>query len=320
MPKTLAEVHDETMERLREKPEIVTGRREKIAALRKRIDESKVLVFPRCPQLRRRQNCWFSTDQSDSKKKTKVVKVQVMGVDVGRVKLDAKSNSWTFSPDENKFPDLVDRKWNWSHDPKDAKKIRTFLKEQCFAHAKAKRDSEREIQWVLANDLGSTTHEALRWLQPVTLKNHFTEFGVAITESGKASTGNIDLMVRRGKGAKRGFLVFELKEPESIDVEKALQQAIRYATTLEYEANKDGSDSNNLENYHIVFGSAGKGPLQVGAVVVMEMKVAKIAKELLEQYWSDHGRSLIDRLGFLLYEFKNDKVVSWQWLKDWDAR
>jgi hypothetical protein len=114
--------------------------------------------------------------------------------------------------------------------------------------------------------------------------------------------------------------VFELKKPGVTKVEEALQQALRYATALDIEANEGKQE--NRENYHTIFGSKGKGRLEIGAVVVLEDKgkIRRDAPAILQQYWAEHGDSKIDRIGMLLYKFDQNKVKSWEWLPGWDAR
>lgn len=143
-----------------------------------------------------------------------------------------------------------------------------------------------------------------------------------MTKDGKTGTGNIDLVVRRGKGADRGFLVFEVKGPEEKNVEEALKQALRYATALSIESN--GGTKRNREDYHAVFESKGKETLQIDAAIVMAdiPEVRCRAADLVSQYLADRGESAIERIGVLLYDFdaKAGAVRAWKWLEGRDPR
>jgi hypothetical protein len=304
--KNIAELHAAVAAELSKKPEVVNKRRKAIAALRK--GKSKGLKLP----LPKKRKAWFSTNQTDTSNSLNGARVQVLGIDVGELKLNEDETCYVFHPNGKNFPEFQDVKWKWSKDAKDAKKIRNFLAE-CETHSKAAPGNEREIQWQLANALGDGKLEPFRNLQPVTWCKRFTEIGVSVTISGKAATGNIDLLVRR---SGRGFLVFEVKAPGKTDIEATLQQALRYATALHIEANE--GTSKDLENYNSVFGSNSKKELKIGAVIVMQNKpkVSREAAKIITQYCSVRGDSKIDRLGVLLYDFDGSKVTGWKWLND----
>ena len=198
--------------------------------------------------------------------------------------------------------------------------MREFL-DCCKKHGKAKSTNEREIQWQFADallDKSKSENKALGKLQTVVWNGCFAELGVCVTAKGTVGNGTIDLMVRSGKTFPRGFLVFELKRLGVTDVKKALRQALSYATALKFEAN-NGANPDNLLNYHYVFGSRGKGPLHVGAVVVIEddRVVREEAGEYLGQYHKDCIST--DPVGVLLYRIDGGKT-SWEWLAGWDAR
>ena len=162
--------------------------------------------------------------------------------------------------------------------------------------------------------------ESLEHLRAVEWHKCFTEVGVSVTSEGTVGTGNIDLVVRRGKGANRGFLVFEVKGPGTKNVEATLKQALRYATALAIEAN--GGSERECDDYHAVFGSKGKKPLQIDAVIVMEdiPEVCRRAEKLVPQYLADRGDSAINRIGVLLYKFDGKAVSAWRWLPGRDPR
>lgn len=252
-------------------------------------------------------------------------RVQLLGIEAGELLLDHSTEkpSFLFYPNKkirSKHPELPDSPWKWSKDGRHGQAIREFLK-LCESHPKAKPDNEREIQWQLAHAFKKDKSGALRGFQTVKWHGLFTEIGVSVTESGKLGTGNIDLVVRRGKGGQRGFLVFELKKPGDTKIEAALIQALQYATALHIEVNNGGLG--NQENYRKVFGAGGTKKLKISAVIVMEDdtdgRIRRDAPDIMKRYSDNRGDSPIDRLGVLLYTFKG-KVTSWQWLKGWDAR
>lgn len=330
----LAMIHDEVVNALKSNTAKVKQRRDAIAALAKAltIAASAKATQKRdalLPPLLRRRKAWFSTTQTDAANADICIRLQLLGVDVGalRYSCGARSdeNHFWFYPKKHLvtllgFPDCGP--WKWSNDPKAARLIRQFF-DKCATVKGAKAHNEREIQWQLANALQSGD-DALRNLQPVTWNGCYTEIGVSVNKTGQPGTGNIDLLVRRGKGGQRGFIVFELKKPGDKGIVKALQQALRYATALNCEANE--GDTDNQANYHVVFGSRGKAKLKVGAAVVLDAgdgdRVRNRATAILKQYWAKRGESQIDRIGVLLYKFdpKTKKAKNWEWLSGWDAR
>jgi hypothetical protein len=322
MRKTIHDIHEEVVKKLNtpEGLERVRQRREKMKALEvalKNLRESNPELL-----LRGRRKAWFSTTQSDAARARGDVRVQVLGVEAGTLKLEGDPLGYFFYPKKENFPKAVGR-WKWSDNRRDAKQIRDFLKE-CEHHPKAKPENEREIQWQFGHALRAkkSIDSALRHLQPVTWNKRSTEVGVSLTRDGNLGTrpGTIDLVVRRGVGGRRGFLIFELKRPGDTNVEAALHQAIRYAITLHIEANGDGVP----ETYNSVFGSGSRGELRFGAVLVMENSeiVRRAACERLLELCSDCGTSPLDRIGVLLYRFDREKrrAHSWTWLDGWDGR
>jgi hypothetical protein len=309
--KNIAEIHDAVVAALSKNPKVVNNRRKAIAALEE--GKAKGLKLP----LQKRRNVWFSTTQTDTISAQGVTRVQVLGIEVGQLKLNEDKTCFIFYPDGKKFPAYLDKKWKWSKDAKDAVEIRRYLTE-CKKHQNAKPENEREIQWQLANALGDGKFDAFRWLQPVTWSEHFTEIGVSVTKLGEAGTGNIDLMVRRGRTPEtRGYLVFEVKAPSETDVKDPLEQALRYATALHFETEKGTPE--DRENYTFVFGAKkSKKELNIGAVIVMKNspEVRLKAATLIDQYCRNRGKSKIDRIGVLLYDFDGHKVTGWEWLDE----
>ena len=304
-------IHQEVTDVLRKNPIKVDDRRRAIAALRKGLEKGLPLSLPR-------RRAWFSTTQTDVTNAKACARVQVLGVEAGELKLSKADHSYVFVPNAKRFPEYAGVRWAWSGDADDGKKIRAFLKE-CEGYSMSDPSNEREIQWQLANAFGAKTL-SLRHLGAVKWNKRFTEVGVSVTKDGKAGTGNIDLVARRGKGADRGFLVFEVKGPDDTNVEAALKQALRYATALSIEAN--GGSERERDDYHAVFGSKGKKPLQIDAVIVMEdiPEVCRRAEQLVPQYLADRGKSAIKRIGVLLYRFDGKPVSAWRWLPGRDPR
>lgn len=309
--KNIAELHAAVAAELSKKPEVVNKRREAIAELREGKSKGHKFQSPR-----KRRNVWFSTTQTDTISAKSIIRVQFLGIEVGQLKLNEDKTYFVFHPDGKKFPAFLNKKWRWSGDAKDAKEIRQFLA-VCAKHPKATPENERDIQWQLANAIRDTKLEPFRNLQPVTMCKRFTEIGVSVKISGKAATGNIDLMVRRKGG---GYLVFEVKAPREKDVKKPLQQALLYATALHIEANE--GKLKDLENYHSVFGAKRKEKLKIGAVIVIKNspEIRREAEDIITQYSNDRGGSKIDRIGVLLYDFEDRKVTGWTWLPRWDPR
>lgn len=313
---SIATIHEAVKETLQKNPEIIKSRRNEVESLCTGLDKFQKTSWP----LLRKRNVWFSTTQGDTQFARGKIHVQTLGIEVGFLSLD-KKNICRFHPTLLNFVQAQEEAkggWAWSKNRRDANIIKDYLK-RCEKHSKANMDNEREIQWQLADALKRPTDEALRRLQPVTWNGRFTEVGVAVNEAGNPSTGNIDLIVRRGDGGNRGFLVFEIKKPGCTSIESALKQAIRYATALAIEANDDGKD--NLVRYHRAFGSRGKVAMPIGAVVVLEdcPKVRKEGPTVLQRYWKTRGKSKIDRIGLLLYK-KNENGLTYEWLENWDAR
>lgn len=309
----ISTIHQAVTAVLRRNPIKIDDRRQSIAALRKGLEKGLPLPLPR-------RRAWYSTTQTDVTNAKACARVQVLGVEAGELILGKASKSWEFVPNAKRYPQYAGARWAWSKNAADGKKIRDFLGE-CEKHPEADPLNEREIQWQLANALGAKT-TSLRNLSAVKWNKRFTEVGVSVTKEGKAGTGNIDLVVRRGKGGDRGFLVFEVKGPDDTNVEAALKQALRYAEALSIEAN--GGNKRNREDYHAVFESKGKETLQIDAVIVMANlpEVRRRAADLVSQYLADRGDSAIERIGVLLYDFdaKAGKVREWKWLEGRDPR
>ena len=302
----ISTIHQEVTDVLRKNPAKVDDRRRAIAALKKGLEKGLPLPLPR-------RRAWFSTTQTDVTNAKACARVQVLGVEVGEVRLAKTGKCYEFVPSDKRY---AGARWAWSGNAGDGKKIRDFLGE-----CEKQSSNEREIQWQLANAFGAKT-PSLRHLGAVKWNKRFTEVGVSVTKDGKAGTGNIDLVVRRGKGADRGFLVFEVKGPEEKNVEEALKQALRYATALSIESN--GGTKRNREDYHAVFESKGKETLQIDAAIVMAdiPEVRCRAADLVSQYLADRGESAIERIGVLLYDFdaKAGAVRAWKWLEGRDPR
>jgi hypothetical protein len=314
-------IHEAVITALRGAPKKVENRRKAVAALHKGLEKFTKKSRP----LLRSRDAWFSTTQGDTTAAAGKVRVQTHGIDVGHLSVDSKTKAYIFYPNDQcvcdtKISGNGKTGWAWSNVPSDAKKIREFI-EACKTLPKAKENSEREIQWILADALqASPKPAALKGMKPVTWNGLFVELGVSVNEAGKSATGNIDLLVRR-RGGKQGgrFLVFEIKKPGFSEIEKALDQAIRYATALSVEAN-DG-DEKNLSRYNRVFDSRGRAKLVIGVVAVLAdcEKVREYAPNILQAYWNDRADSRIDRLGLLLYK-KEGPQYTWSWLDGWDAR
>jgi len=308
----VSKIHADVVAVLQQNPDKVAGRRAAIAALKLGLAQELN------PPLPRRRRAWFSTTQSQTTSAKGGARVQVLGLDAGELRFEATAHRYEFHPNAKLFPEHRGHHWAWSKSADDAKRIRDYLA-KCEEHPKASFKNEREIQWRLANALGRKT-PALRNLGPVKWHGRATEIGVSINKKGDIGTGNIDLVVRRGAGGDRGYLVFEVKAPGDTNIEAALVQALRYASALHVEANL-GSAANRA-NYNAVFESTSTAKLTIGAVVVMEDSASVRAKasRLLAQYWGTTGDSPIDRLGVLLYRLGAKGTLSWDWLPDWDAR
>jgi hypothetical protein len=315
---TLARIHEEVTFWLTANPKKVQKRRGKIAAVAEGLRKLENLEkMEKIPTLRPRM-AWFSTTQTQAQMGRGQMNLQVLGKAAGTLSLDSE-RKWMFEPNLKGARES----WQWSKNPKDAKKIREFLLKAKNARGNKLAD-EREIQWQLADALRSHKQiTACRGFQSVTWNGCFTEIGVSVNRDGKRDAqgaGTLDLMVRHGRGS--GFLVLEVKAPGDSKVEAALIQALRYATALEFEANEGGDE--NQKNYNVVFGSNDKCKLKIGAVVVMKdgREVRRDAPAILHRNWKERGNSKVDRIGMLLYKFDRStgKANSWDWLPGWDVR
>ena len=326
---TIKEIHDsihEIHDKSADARTKVKGRRAAIAKLATVVERTrKKRIVP--------EGClgWLSTTQSDAINSSDKYRVQFRGVEIGHLVPAASSSknpSAIFHPKAE-----VLKKLNWPESEKSAgpwswdehAALITKFMQQCEAYTGFKKKNEREIQWQLAHVLtNDKTHVALEWMAALAWNGLFHEVGVSVNKDGVfgKKPGNIDLLVRRGRGFGSGYLVFEVKKPRNTDVQAALKQALRYATALDIEANTP-DDEVNRANYRLVFGATGTKILNIGAVLVMEDsdKVRKVAPELLQQACRERGASKIDRLGLLLYTYdeKHDKATSWDWLPGWDA-
>jgi len=318
---SIGQIHEAVITALRGASEKVTNRRNAVAALHKGLKKFTEKSWP----LLRSRDVWFSTTQRNTIAARGQVCVQTHGIDVGHLSVDPTNNAYMFHPNdqcliETNISGNGKTGWAWSKNPGDGKKIRKFI-EECKKLTKAKENSEREIQWILADALKAPGKpEVLERMKPVTWNGRFVEIGVSINKKGNPGTGNIDLLViRRGGNQGSRFLVFELKNPGDTNVKAALDQAIQYATALSVEANDGGKENQKL--YNRVFDSNGVGKLVIGAVVVLEdcAKVRSDAPAILKAYWDNRGASKIDRLGLLLYK-KEGLRYTWSWLDGWDAR
>ncbi|MFT3829206.1 MAG: hypothetical protein QM691_05800 [Opitutaceae bacterium] len=311
----LKSIYQEISEVLRKNPTKVDARRRAVAALRKGLEKGTSLSLPR-------RRAWFSTTQTDTMHGKAGARVQVLGIEAGELLLSPEAaGGYMFVPNTKLFPHHAGVRWVWSGKTSDGKKIRAFLQQECEGHPQADRSNEREIQWQLAAALGAKSDE-LRNLAAVKWNKRFTEIGVSVTKDGKAGTGNIDLVVRRGKGSDRGFLVFEIKAPGEDDVEATLKQSLGYATALSIEANE--GPLHYRRDYNAVFGSGAAKRLQIDAVIAMEdcPAVRRRASSLVRQCLADRGGSSIERIGVLLYSFdrKIGSVRHWKWLEGFDPR
>ena len=267
----------------------VNGRRKAMAKL------ARGLENPKLAKLRlRSRNAWFSTTQGDATSGKGAIRVQLYGEEIAHLELDKESH-YQFYPKDSFLSKLPDNRiytkvipWAWSHDRGSAASINKFLKsaaEYLSGHA----DAERELQWELAKFLGVRKSPELKNYRVVTWNGLFAEVGVSIKSNGLLAkkAGNIDLVVRRGKGTHHSYLVFELKKPGITDFEKTLHQAVRYATSLLIEANRGVPE--DQKNYHKVFGSTDIRKLKIGAVVVMEdhEKTRDAALAYLQRCWDE---------------------------------
>lgn len=324
---TLAALHKETVARLIDNPDKVAQRRDAIAGLARA--RKRTLKLDR---LRRRAGIWFSTTQGNAFAGKGALCVQMLGVGIGSLVFE---KCWLFRPTKKTTPS-----WRWSNCREDGALINDYLesrKRSIRAARENNKGNEREIQWQLAKALSSKNENAnhnLRWLQPVKMGGFPLEIGISVSRQGevkRGSTGNIDLLLKqRGGAAGGGLLVLELKAPgakKDKDIRGALEQAIRYATALDFEANGNREETKEQmairATYRCAFGlkESGKGSLRLGVVIAMEdagREFQDAAREQLKACCCEKGDSPIERIDMLLYDMDGEMAHGWRWLENWN--
>jgi hypothetical protein len=130
------------------------------------------------------------------------------------------------------------------------------------------------------------------------------EIGTVLSATPSGKTGQADILVRHDAGADTEFLVFELKAPDGDDPAAALTQAVRYALSLEVEANLDVK---TMAAYRHLFGSNTVAPLRFGAVAMVAEEHEADAVAALDALGSTGGMPV----GILLYR----RVANWAEVK-----
>ena len=330
---TITELHKQTVASLKENPSKVAQRRAAIAELAR--GNERTLKLDR-PTLRRRAGIWFSTSQGNTFAGKGELCVQLLGVGVGSLVFDESEKRWWFRPTKKGVSS-----WRWSNNREDGALINKYLEARIVEIRAARQNSrgnEREIQWQLASALSSEKkirNRNLRGLRPVSIGGFPLEIGVSVSRNGgvnNRSTGNIDLLlVKRGGSVGGRMLVLELKAPgvnKEKSIQGALEQAIRYATALDFEANGDRDETAeqqmNLATYRSAFGlkESGKGWLGLGIVVAMEdagPDFRDAARKQLNECCRELGKSPIKWIDILLYDYDKagETADGWRWLENW---
>jgi hypothetical protein len=228
-------------------------------------------------------------------------------------------------------PNGSDETWQWSNNPKDAKRIRQYLQNE-VQRQDGDKAQERHIQWQMFGALDArskSNHPGLQGLlrlRPVALAGYPSEIPTWLNANQGLSTGNIDALTRGTNGPTGAkFLILELKAPDGDSAEKAIQQALTYALALSIEAN---GDPDRQGCYRTLFESKGSKPLGFGAVAVLHntpknQNAARVAFANMAPGFSREGQApLVATLGVLFYDW--DPVAkqadNWQWLEDADPR
>jgi len=147
---------------------------------------------------------------------------------------------------------------------------------------------ERDLQGVILHDLlKSPKHELLRNLWPVRPANCLMEIPTAIQRRGQIGTGNIDLLVRTGRGRWPTFVICELKVDKTTPYD-AMVQAIHYAVALDVEVNGIANEIEPADRalYRFLLGSnsTAQDPLRIGAMAIIPNRpgVEKATHEALD--------------------------------------
>ncbi len=204
---------------------------------------------------------------------TIVASVEVNGRGVGKLEFHARAAAPTFTTLEKKR--LV-----WSNTTRsrehrnDARLIREYLANA----SEQKRVPERTAQGQLLRSFFATPkHALLRNLSPVAPAGFMMEIPAPVAASNalKDGTGNIDLLLRSGRGRYAGFVVCELKKPgATIDPYVVLRQAIRYAAALNVEVNgiEGVIKPANSSLYRKLYGATGDSKLRFGSMAAIDAK------------------------------------------------
>jgi hypothetical protein len=303
--RTFAELRDIVTAELAASEPRVHGRRAKVARLAQKLAAWEA-VRKKNPRFRIRSRGASLTINEASLLKggptSLYLNVEVLGTRVGAVRFDTDKPA-TFEPADS-FRSieidpsdavlatklkacLSDNKWNprWSKNVGDAKLLSYFLRSARLAVVGKTRQDERIIQGLLNAALAgrkSGTPKAfptLHGFRPV-VPGAAMEIGTVLsTVAGGKNTGQADILVRHDAGADTEFLVFELKAPHGDAPASALTQAIRYALSLNAEANVDAETA---AAYRRLFGSRAVRPLRFGAVAVIAEQHEEEARVALQ--------------------------------------
>jgi len=248
--------------------------------------------------------------------------VEVLGACVGTIEFSV-GKAPAFSPADSfrKIPvdgadqrlsetlavSLADRSWKaqWTKNQRDGDLLNYFLLSARKSVSARNRQDERVIQALLNRALAGrktgtrNAYTVFKGFRPVA-PGAAMEIGTVLSATPSGKTGQADILVRHDAGADTEFLVFELKAPDGDDPAAALTQAIRYALSLESEANVDVK---TMAAYRHLFGSNAVAPLRFGAVAVVAEEHEADAAAALRALGSTGGMSV----GILLYQ----RVANW---------
>lgn len=277
--------------------------------------------------LRERDDAVFTVDQARMMKMDRhlCLKLLVRGHHVADVALDHDTERLELTPipkviAANRITPPPNRPLAWSHDPDDGRAIRAFIRD-CVKKLSGKTP-ELQVQLQLLRLLdGPKKQAALANLRPVMPFGFPTEIatvvgrqGNAVSDTGKPVTGNMDILARTVRGARRAggnFVVLELKQPNlsKNEVAKAFEQAVGYAAALRYEAN-DPNDPCVAASYRHLYGPKPKSsrppnydglPVATHAVVVLPIDRKTEAAACLTAL----GQHPSIQVGVLLYGASN---------------
>jgi hypothetical protein len=214
--------------------------------------------------------------------RTIVANVEVNGRGAGALEFHADTKAPVFTT-------LEKTRLVWSNTTRgsqhrnDARLIREYLATAAERTLVPERTAQGQL---LRSFFATPKHPLLRNLSPVAPAGFMMEIPAPVAASGALTdgTGNIDLLLRTGRGRNSRFVVCELKKPgAAIDPYTVLRQAIRYATALCVEVNgiEGAIAPANPALYRKLYGASGNSKLRFGAMAAIDAQNEPRVREAL---------------------------------------